>query len=152
MSNSGDNAPGNEYASQKEGGDYDLDAEDALDNYVVVLIREEAGGTRYSNQSGGYSCAQPVVRGEHACQLPHGEAGETVSDMLMAYFTQMPHRGWCCEGISESDARFVDAAMTVLDLAKWGVDRRRLADSMEAWVWVVDANGNTGVFCWENSD
>jgi hypothetical protein len=78
------------------------------------------------------------------------------------------YAGWCCEGIDEETARFLDNQFLTIDSAfeRVRVDRDRLAESYEAWIWVrgvlsaqsVRAGENPkttefrGVLTWPNSD
>lgn len=147
----------NQYANFIENSD--LDADDVLGDYNIALVVEDPAGRRMSGQSGGYGCVHPLVLGDISSRFS-GEVSRAVSDLLMAYFTGAHHGGWCTDrngdtdyGFDKRDADVVDAAMETLELTGWTVDRSRLDDSMEAWVWVRnDFNKRSGVLCWQNSD
>jgi hypothetical protein len=121
-------------------------------------------GVRYSNQTGGYSCWHPEVEGVYVPlfnELIDQEAE------LTAYFTGPKWGGWCSDGIDEETADLIDSVLQKSSYTKRiTVDRSRLADSHEAWVYVllspsdedVDFEeihgfpGNQAVLTWDNSD
>lgn len=133
---------------------------DDADPQGLGLIVEAPGGQIYSNQAGGYACHHPELEGAYVALGPTPEcfenhfAGETSK-----------WKGHCYDGIDEETARFLDAALASDALGRIGcvtIDRARLRESEEAWVWVRIAEnshpllraygGRKGVLVWENSD
>lgn len=107
----------------------------------ACLVEEKPECAVVSNQAGGYACEHPKIRGlvrTLDCKY---------SDILMGYFTAGKYHGWCCDGIDEEDAKFIEELMNDVGIE---VDRTRLRDSMEAWVYIVKPVA--GVLIWENSD
>lgn len=121
---------------------------DAIDLYfgLAFYVQEDARGKRYTNQAGGYACKHPEITGYiYDC----GDSYNLV-DRLIAYFTGPKWGGWCCDGVDEETAEWMDEQLAPHNLT---VDRERMRDSMEAWVYVkCTSNGTRGVFAWENSD
>lgn len=130
----------------------------------VGLIILRPSGVYYSNQTGGYACQHPLEEGVfvpiHSCELDFGKA-------LSEYFTGSKWNGWCCDGIDEETAAFMDSLLKKSGLSnEIKVDRTRLKDSREAWVYVnVNTPAKTNwlsaisglglcsaVLTWENSD
>jgi len=131
-------------------------------------------GVLYSNQTGGTSCLHPTIEGIYVplsndIAVPEGKLLSPDTE-LFAYFTGPKHRGaGATRGLDLDDAAFIEAT-----LAKWRlssfvtIDRTRLRDSHEAWVWsTVVADGGDedlaifagfspyprpGVLTWTNSD
>lgn len=128
----------------------------------LILLR--SSGVYYSNQTGGYACLHPLVEGVF---VPvHGDESD-MEKRLSEYFTGPKWNGWCCDGIDEETATFVDGVLAQCHLTKEiKVDRNRLRDSHEAWVYVDYANPTEAdwrseisgfgtckaVLTWENSD
>ena len=124
----------------------------------VGLIIPWPTGVIYQGQVGGHYC------------LPFREEGVFVpleterieeSKQLQEYFTGPKWRGWCGEGIDEETAAFVDRTLARLRLDGFiKVDRSRLKESVEAWVYVdvpedPYLDGLTpckAVLTWPNSD
>lgn len=116
----------------------------------IGIIRANPSGKTYTNQAGGYACEHPELTGE---LLPWpNETAKYYSDFLLSYFMGPKWKGWCHQGIDEETAKVIDAVLDCLTPDAWEVDRARLADSMEAWVWIVDKAHSTGVLFWENGD
>jgi len=128
---------------------------------VIILFES---GVRYSNQVGGYGCLHPEVEGVFVPLVD-----ETVDQErdLKAHFTGPKWQGWCNDGIDAETADFIDAVLERSPYTeKIKVDRDRLVDSYEAWVYVKlpstegDSEytvihgfaGRSGVLTWENSD
>lgn len=131
-----------------------------LDLGLLLLM---PSGIVYANQANGVACDHPEAVGVLA---PFGMAGlQPYSQALYNYFTSRE----CNRGhLEEADADFVDAFL----LTTWvpfvvKVDRTRLTESYEAWVYVVlEGNSPTypsltltgctfpmnAVLVWENSD
>lgn len=123
---------------------------DALGDFPISVIDTSRGDKKYSNQSGGYACRHPEAIGQRmgfASPLPYLEA---VNDILGNYFCGPKWNGWCCDGIDEETAQFVE---NVFDCVIGGVkvDRERFKDSHEAWVYAKWGDRSV-VLCWENSD
>lgn len=147
-----------------------------------VLLYEHVGlglviswpsGITYSNQAGGYSCAQPSVEGvfvplRNDCSLDDKLLSPETE--LLSYFTGSKHRGAGThgKGFDQEDADFIDGVLKKYNLARClRVDRSRLGDCDEAWVPVEviadeDSDGGLfsgfapyprpGVLTWTNSD
>lgn len=111
-------------------------------------------GVVYTNQVGGYACQHPELEGVFV-PLP-GSAAEK----LNAFFTGPKWNCRCYDAIDTETATFIDAILTELDTSLC-VDREKMADSCEAWIWVTLSRNSllwlgldegTGVLTWENSD
>ena len=119
-------------------------------------------GVLISNQTGGYACLHPEVEGIYVPLL--NDAHE-----LEAFFTGPKWQGHCYDGIDEETADFIDAFLmrpTGGELAFIRVNRDRLKDSHEAWVYVdvteppatqginlfTGFGIATGILTWPNSD
>ena len=136
---------------------------------ALVVLRPT--GIRYSNQAGGTTCLQPR---EEGVLVPIGNDVAVPSLRLMSlenqlekYFVGPPHHGTgACRGLSEEDADRLDELFASSNAFRGiRVDRSRLADSVEAWVFVaIDADNcvpfdslgpaypDHGVLTWTNSD
>lgn len=118
----------------------------------LTIIFPNSKGIPITNQTGGYACNHPLVHGCGFTIIGTQEAEKR----LMNYFTGPKHRGWCIgdKGIDEHDARFIDNILvqqTYVNLYK--VDRRRLAEDQEAWIYVIDDYTHTeAILTWSNSD
>ena len=131
-----------------------------LDLGLLLLV---PSGIVYTNQANGVACDHPQAEGVLA---PFGTAGlQPYSQPLCDYFTSRECNRGHLEGV---DADFIDAFL----LTTWApfvvkVDRTRLTESYEAWVFVVlEGNSPTyssltlpgfrfpmgAVLVWENSD
>jgi hypothetical protein len=129
------------------------------------LIVLTPSGVYYSNQTGGHACYHPTVEGVF---IPLGAEDVDQEKDLCEYFTGPKWAGWCCEGIDEETAAFIDSILAKSHLTKHiTVDRTHLTNSHEAWVHVdfrntqpygyggVEVSGFgvcKGVLTWENSD
>lgn len=109
----------------------------------VGLVIPWPSNVVYVNQTTGYHCFQSHVEGVYV-PLDSYIVPKSKSDMsdlatkLFRYFEGPPHKGWGApDGITEKDADFIDS---VLHERKFGeaiaVDRDRLKESHEAWVYV----------------
>jgi len=111
-----------------------------------------------------YGCLHPEVEGAYV-PVVNGLIDQEAE--LTAYFTGPKWGGWCTDGIDEETAEFIDLVLQKSPYTKRiKVDRARLADSHEAWVYVSlsatgddaaleEADGfpsNAAVLTWENSD
>jgi hypothetical protein len=126
-----------------------------VDGYALVIAYPS--GVLYVNQTGGYSCKHPRVEGVLILPPREIRLGE-----LTTYFTGPPHFGWCDHGIGIMDADAIDAFIDGLyGGCELKVDRAKLGESQEAWVWVTITNpalvgfGDaplSAVLTWPNSD
>jgi len=136
------------------------------------LVISWPSGIVYSNQAGGYGCTQPTIEGvfvplRNDCLLD----GKLLSPEteLLSYFTGPKHRGaGARNGLDQQDADHLDSVLRSHRLDRClHVDRARLTDSDEAWVFVQvtadeDSDGGlfsgfapyprSGVLTWSNSD
>jgi hypothetical protein len=129
----------------------------------VGLIIAHPSGVRYSNQVGGYANFHPSIEGVF---VPVMEPEVDQQTRLYRHFIGPKWQGHCYGGIDEETADFVDG---VLDLSsstkRIRVDRSRLQESEEAWIFVVftaapedsyalftDFPSGAGVLTWANSD
>lgn len=131
--------------------------------FGIIVLRPS--GVYYSNQTGGYACLHPMVEGIF---VPLGDEMADQEKKLCDYFTGPKWAGWCCDGIDGETADFIDALMSKTGSTRGiSVDRSRMRDSHEAWVyvdlrcseeqpcWKVEVSGFgicKGVLTWENSD
>jgi hypothetical protein len=114
-----------------------------------------ASGFEYSNQAAGMLCRHPSLEGAFVPM-----SNESSEDAV-------PHVGCCGDEITEEHAAELDAYFAKLDNRGYliTVDRERLADSTEAWVWVqckvvghrhefhpLSGYEGPAVFTWENCD
>jgi hypothetical protein len=133
------------------------------------LIIQFPSGVLCSNQTGGTACLHPAIEGIF---VPLHPSAPEHQDRLLAHFTSFKYGGWCSEGIDAEDADLIDAILA--QYAGGGlilVDRSRLSDSHEAWVFVTisphDRQGSPSdpfmttfhgfgdakaILTWENSD
>ncbi len=137
------------------------------------VIIEHPTGIIYSNQAGGYSCLQPFLEGAFVpIRNDVSLEGEFISPErdLREYFIGPKHGGCGApHGLDLEDADFIDRALTKARLDSWlKVDRQRLKESCEAWVFLTvlgdeDLGGSSickgfgpypkrGVLTWTNSD
>jgi len=130
----------------------------------IGLIVAHPTGVQISNQVGGYACFHPSIEGVF---VPLMEPEVDQQTRLYRYFVGPKWQGHCYGWIDEETADFVDS---VLDLSRTTkpirVDRTRLQNSMEAWIYVVfdraarpddyalydQFPSGTGVLTWANSD
>jgi hypothetical protein len=128
----------------------------------LIILRPS--GVYYSNQTGGYACLHPTVEGVF---VPIRVDELDLERELSEYFTGAKWQGWCCRGIDEETAIVIDGLLAQCDFTRGiRVDRNRLRDSHEAWVYVDYANlpetewrteisgfgACKAVLTWENSD
>lgn len=129
----------------------------------LILLHET--GVRYSNQTGGYACLHPEVEGAF---VPLSDRLSTQHIELNQYFVGPKWGGWCFQGIDTETAEFIDGVLQGdRETEQLRVDRRRLDDSHEAWIYVnilprADDEqryplfdgfpSGRGVLIWENSD
>ena len=128
---------------------------------VVLSART---GVSFSNQAGGTSCLQPELEGVY---VPIDDDFATVETRLLDYFTGPKHRGTgATRGLDSDDADCIDEILhTPHAPLPFEVDRNRLSDSIEAWVFVRlrrqdepipilegFPSGAEAVLTWGNSD
>ena len=121
-------------------------------------------GVVFSNQAGGYSCLQPELEGIY---VPVDDDFNDVETKLLDYFTGEKHRGTgATRGLDDEDADRIDEILHSRHVpCPVAVDRQRLAESVEAWVFVrlradehpfpiIDGfqAGSPAVLTWNNSD
>lgn len=99
------------------------------------LIFPRATGIIYANQAGGVSCLQPELEGVY---VPIGDpdlaSGVGLEPELLAHFTGPEYLGGATDGY---DAEVIDGLLARAHLgASVRVDRERLAESYESWVYV----------------
>lgn len=109
-------------------------------NGTWLIILDDTG-LLFTNQCGGYACNHPEARGflvpaNHLLGRVYFHFEETL----------LSH---CDSGISHPIADLLDTLLDTHDLL---VDRERLADCQEAWVYVKLPDGRKAVLTWENSD
>lgn len=120
----------------------------------VVLIAIEENGKLYTNQTGGCACRHPEVRGRIVeYEVFPGKTREEFDNDLLAYFCGPKHNGWCFQGIDAEDADYLDKLFeSYLGKNSVIVDRERLKDSMEAWIYCKLGEGTRIVLTSNNSD
>jgi hypothetical protein len=134
------------------------------------LILASPTGVLYTNQTGGYACLQPTLEGAFVPLCDGGRVSGGPPDpeaRLLGYFLGDKHRGQgAVNGLDLDDADFIDETLNRASFPQSiRVDRRRLHDSHEAWVWVIVCESETGglfegfgevprsgVLTWGNSD
>jgi len=110
-------------------------------NAGAIIIPAETG-VSYTNQVGGYSCAQVEQEG-YAVPI---EVERRIMDLI--FLSDLgPFRGHCYQGITDEWARALN------EFLPHGVqiDPDRIGEAMEAWLPVVWL-GKKGWLTWENSD
>jgi len=129
------------------------------------LIILQPSGAFYTHETGGYACYPAHAEGVFAPL--HREADDDQETLLTAHFSGSKWNGWCSDGIDEQTADYVDYVLSLSITTQYlKVDRTRLADSREAWIY-VDVYEPTeypqaapisgfglckGVFVWSNLD
>lgn len=129
------------------------------------LIILQPSGAFYELETGGYACYHALAEGVF---VPiHRPPDDDQEMLLTAHFTGPKWEGWCDEGIDEATAEHVDHILSLSPETSYlKVDRTRLGDSREAWIYVnvseptddprvarISGFGKCkGVFVWGNSD
>ncbi len=107
------------------------------------LIIDYPSGVLYSNQTGGTSCMSPSAEGVYAPLKnnvdPNSYKFTSPEIELFGYFEGPKHQGsGATDGLDEEDANFIDAVLERWELSdSLKVDRERLEESHEAWVYVT---------------
>jgi len=108
----------------------------------IGVIIEYATGMVYSNQTGGTACLQPVLEGafvpfSNDVLIPSREF-TSPEWRLAEYFVGSKYRGTgATSGLDAEDADFVNSVLIEAGVDGWiAVDRNRLGESCEAWVFV----------------
>lgn len=113
-----------------------------FDNVGTGVIIEYPTGVLYSNQVGGTANLHPTFEGAF---VPFGNdvlipSREFISleSHLVGYFEGPRYRGTgATDGLDAEDADFIDSILKEAGVDRWiGVDRNRLRESCEAWVFV----------------
>ena len=139
-------------------------SEEAKRKYIslishVGLIILRKSGVIYSNQVGGYHCFHPEVEGVfYPLNIYHYakdirdkvKDGEDLYELLYEDLDRViglnsRYHGWCDNGISAKDADKLDDIFKMYELP-FMVDRTRLTESMEAWVYVIITGEKKGFF------
>ena len=129
------------------------------DGLGVIVLKDS--GVWISNQTGGHGCLHPAEQGIY---IPILKAERYLQKFSEFFYSGPKWQGWCTQGIDNETADFLDNFFAENFWTKYlKVDRTRLEDSHEAWVYVNIAAtqkedlfyrfGNCqGVVTWENSD
>lgn len=136
-----------------------------IEDIGIILLYPS--GVRYLNQVGGFSCLQNTEEGVY---VPIADVIVDQFSPLMIHFFDGPKwKGSCGNGIDTIDADEVDRILGLAPETRLiKVDRTRLHDSCEAWIYVdiaeVDDDSQfplkkisgfghcKGVLTWPNSD
>jgi len=128
------------------------------------LIILQPSGAFYELETGGYACDHALAEGVF---VPlHRETEDDQESLLLAHFTGPKWEGWCSEGIDEATGEYVNYVLSLSPVTSFlKVDRTRLDDSREAWIYVnvheptgdavprISGFGKCkGVLVWGNSD
>jgi len=117
------------------------------DSIGLGVILSHNSGVVYSNQTGGTSNLDPCMEGVY---LPlRNDYSDVTKEFLSPendltkYFTGYPYFGQgATSGITEDDATRIEEILSKYRLHQViSVDRARLADSHEAWIY-IRVNGN----------
>ena len=128
----------------------------------IGLIFQCQSGVLYTNQVGGYACLQPEIEGVF---MPLADEKFDKYHDLKRFFARGNWKGNCYNGINEETAKFVDSILfNLLGTQTVEVDKDKLFESNEAWIYVVAFDDGvtykqwegfgdaTGVLTWMNSD
>ena len=138
------------------------------DNAGTGLLIPCKSGIIYSNQTGGTSCLQMELEGafvpfnNDVASEPYNKLISKEEDLFEYFFKGKWNGTGAVHGLDEDDAKFIDSLFTNLQL-KLKVDRTKLKDSHEAWVWVILTENEDNylietefpckaVLTWSNSD
>jgi hypothetical protein len=100
----------------------------------IGLVILYPSGVLYSNQVGGVSCLKPEVEGIY---VPLVNEVLNQEKMLNDYFTGIKWMGGCSGNMDFEDADFIDEVLAKSVFSSFiKVDREKLSESCEAWVYV----------------
>jgi Family of unknown function (DUF6210) len=107
----------------------------------LFLIIEYSSGIVYSNQTGGTLCSHPELEGVVVpLRNDIDETGRLLSpeNELYKYFEGPKYCGTgATDGLDLEDVSFIESVLEKYRLSSFiSIDRSRLADSHEAWVYV----------------
>jgi len=120
----------------------------------LALIIKMKSSVTYTNQTGGGSCMQPAVEG---ILMILDDETKSIANGLNDITLNKTY-------LTTKDADMIDLLFRTNRVDYMMVDRRRLEDSMEAWLYVLIDNSKTensmfkgfieneGVITWNNSD
>lgn len=127
----------------------------------LIILRPS--GVFYTHEAGGYGCHPELAQGVYAPL--HRQTEDDQESLLIAHFCGPKWNGWCSDSIDEQTADYVDYVLSLAPATHYlKVDRTRLDDSKEAWIYVNVAEPTDehapvsgfgpckGVFVWGNSD
>lgn len=98
------------------------------------LIILYPSGVKYTSQTGGHNCLSPIEEGVY---LPFFDELHDQASALRSYFTDTKIYATGTVGIDDMDAEFIDSILSIGNYTKFlTVDRTRLGDSHEAWLYV----------------
>jgi hypothetical protein len=99
------------------------------------LIILQPSGAFYTHETGGSAVYPALAEGVF---VPlHQETDDDQEALLTAHFTGPKWGGWCSNGIDEETASDVDHVLSLSPQTSFlKVDRARLVDSREAWIYV----------------
>ena len=104
------------------------------DSVGLGLIILAPSGVMYSNQAGGTCCLQPSEEGFF---VPLHDEVRGQEQMLLDYFREPGAPSASPSGFDSKTADFIDEVLAVSVATRFlKVDRMRLEDSVEAWVYV----------------
>ncbi len=113
-----------------------------LENAGTGVIIEYPTGVVYASQAGGTLCGLPTLEGafvpfRNYVLTPSQELASPESHLL-DYFKGPKYRGTgATGGIDDEDGDFIDDVLAKAGVGGWiAVDRKRLHESCEAWVFV----------------
>ena len=107
---------------------------------IIIICKT---GFVYTNQTGGYGCNHSEIEGS-LMPVCGGISSELENHFCGKW------NGWCNDGIDEATAKFIDSLLTE---CSWLVDRNKLKESQEAWIFVNDTvTEMRGILTWMNSD
>jgi hypothetical protein len=126
----------------------------------VGLIIPWPSGVIYQGQVGGHYC---LPFREEGIFVPLEFESFDQARELHEFFTGPKWGGWCGEGIDDQTADFIDQSLARIPLYEEGfikVDRSRLWESVEAWIYVdvqeepclTGLTPCKAILTWPNSD
>jgi hypothetical protein len=131
------------------------------DSCGIGIIIQFPSGVFYSNQTGGLTTKQSIEEGVF---VPLFSEAIDQEKLLIDYFTGPKWEGLCGYNIDNETADFVDHVLSLIPGSEFvKVDRSRLQDSHEAWIYVEISEASfppvienfgkcKGVLIWANSD